>query len=156
MFCNPWHTILRVLVHDKMSTAPTPHFFINPLDSFLSDGNNLTSSACNYLKFATLSLDIYIYKMLGADFLISCSRLHKWPTSAFPRPICPDLVNPSQISHVRWRWWDVDVPYLRIPEIQKPGNLETTEYVVCTTYAESWTVSTILKISRCSYGRWRD
>ena len=94
MSCDLWHIILRVLVHDKMSTTLLDQ-------SFLSNGNNLTSCACNYLKFATLALNIYIYRMLGAEFLISRSRLHKWPTSAFLRPICPDLATTSQISHVR-------------------------------------------------------
>ena len=80
--------------------------------SFLSNGNNLTNCAWNYPKFATLNLDIHIYKILGADFLLLCLGLHKWPNSAFLRHICPDLASPSQISHVRWRRRDVDVPYL--------------------------------------------
>ena len=104
-FCDPLHTILRVSVHDKMSTTLLDQ-------SFLSKGNNLTNCAWNYPKFATLNLNRHIYKMLGADFLLLCSRLHKWPNSAFLRHICLDLASPSQISHIRWHRQDVDVPYL--------------------------------------------
>jgi len=77
-------------VHDNTMTTVLDQ-------SFLPSGNNLANCVHNLPKVVILSLHMYLYKILGVDFLILLSRVWKCPSSVFLKPICPDLA--GSVTH---------------------------------------------------------
>ena len=113
--CKLWQDNQSLIHHDSQSFDPF----------FVSNGNNLTNSGWIYLKFTTLCCYMYSYNLLEADSLILLSMWRNHLPMFFQDLSVQIWWALSHISHVRWHWCDVDVPYLRTYPLSFTSRLPT-------------------------------